>query len=168
MEPGQAASKRSLKSGRQRMVPRESHSRGMITPEHRNVWPGPNAESSPNCPREISRAGPVICVPCGFYSHFTRRGCAPPGGRRAKVLTGKGIKKQKIGYRLEGLGQFCKDEGVFCRPGVLDGGRGRLGAAEAGRYARQEARATSGTLPRGEEPFLDFGADRDRSGTEAR
>ena len=52
---------------------------------------------------------------------------------------------------------------------------GGLGAAEIGRYAgpvagaaRQEARATSGTLLWGEEPFLDFGAGCDRSGMEAR
>ena len=75
----------------------------MITTEHGNVWPGPVADSSPNCPGKFGGLvgglpGEFVDVagdlcPLRFLFAFYQAELCPPGAWRAKVLTEKGIKK---------------------------------------------------------------------------
>ena len=67
--------------------------------------------------------------PFRFLFAFYKTRLRAPADWRAKVLTGKGIKKQKIGYRLEGLERFCKNEDLFWE---AEGAGGRLRVAWSG------------------------------------
>ena len=104
MEPAQAASKRSLKSGRQRMLPEwkpfagDDHTLNTAT-----FGPVPIRRAARTVPGNLagwSAAFPVKFVdvagdlgPLRFLFAFYQAELRAPGGWRAKVLTGKGIKK---------------------------------------------------------------------------
>ena len=128
MEPGQAASKRSLKSGRQRMAPEwkpfagDDHNLNTAT-----FGAVPMRRAARTVPGNLAGWSADLC-PLRFLFAFYQAGLRAPGGWRAKVLTGKGIKKQKIGYRLEGLGQFCEHEVLFWE---AEGPGGSAGPAES-------------------------------------